>query len=78
MDAKHCSHLKTSLEINREFVQKKKQQNQIFECLGEKSNEFREKCVNDITNLTLIKLSREIIKSSMTRKKHTKILSRTN
>ena len=37
MDTKQCAHLKTSIEIDREFVKMKRKQNQIFECFGKKS-----------------------------------------
>lgn len=36
MDAKECIHMKTEIRINREFLKEKKNQNQIFLCLGKK------------------------------------------
>jgi hypothetical protein len=34
MNAKHCSHLKTDIRINRGYLKSKKNDTKILECLG--------------------------------------------
>lgn len=34
MDAKQCTHIKSDIGIDREFLRSKKNENKILECLG--------------------------------------------